>query len=47
MITDEQREEILKRVQKLKKRKNIECLIEDYDEPNLEKYKKIKEYTEE
>lgn len=57
MITDEQKKEIKKRIQKIRNEKHLEKFekfMADnidkygyYDEPNLEKYKDIKKYTEE
>ena len=57
MITDEQKKEIKKRIQKIRNQKHLEKFqkfMADnidkygyYDEPNLEKYKDIKKYTEE
>lgn len=57
MITEEQKKIIKKRIQNIKNQKHLErfskFMAENidtyglYDEPNLDKYKTIKQYTEE
>lgn len=55
MITEEQKKEVLERVNKIRNKKYLNRTaniidsipINYYEEPNLDKYKKIKRYTEE
>lgn len=55
MITEEQKKKVLERVNRIRNKKYINRTvniidsipINYYEEPNLEKYKAIKKYTEE